>query len=206
MVTPEDAEAERDRLRAALEVIEDALAHVVRVQAAEPSLAAERALSALTAARRALATPRPVPTWLRIYVTVGQYEDGAPGELFIKADKQGALASGAFDAVAIAISIGLQHGVPLEQYTAKLKGMTFEPAGLTGDPEFPTARSVLDLIGRWLEVKFVARAPAAASGDLVVADATQGDAEEDAPGITKALDSGEPTRQGDRGKRGKGNR
>lgn len=91
---------------------------------------------------------------LRIYVTVGLYEDGSPGEVFIKCDRQGSLTSGAFDAVALVISIALQHGVPLAALTNKLRGMSFEPNGMTGDKDFPIAKSVLDLIARWLETRF----------------------------------------------------
>jgi ribonucleoside-diphosphate reductase alpha chain len=91
---------------------------------------------------------------LEIYVTTGLYPDGKPGEMFIRADKAGSMARGAFDAVALAVSIGLQYGVPLEAFTAKLSGMRFEPAGLTGDREFPMCSSVLDLVAKWLRVRF----------------------------------------------------
>jgi len=91
---------------------------------------------------------------LRIYVTVGLYDDGKPGEVFIKCDRQGSLTSGAFDAVALVMSIAMQHGVPLASLTDKLRGMTFEPNGLTGDKDFPIAKSVLDLLARWLQTRF----------------------------------------------------
>jgi ribonucleoside-diphosphate reductase alpha chain len=93
---------------------------------------------------------------LRLYVTVGEYEDGKIGELFLKADRQGSLASGALDAVAMMISVGLQYGVPLEAFTEKLIGMRFEPAGFTGDEDkrYKNCTSVLDLIGRWLRDRY----------------------------------------------------
>lgn len=91
---------------------------------------------------------------LKIYVHAGVYSDGRLGELFISSDKAGSLARGAFDAVALAISIGLQYGVPLSAYTSKMIGMSFEPSGFTGDAEYPRCTSVLDLIARWLRARF----------------------------------------------------
>lgn len=88
---------------------------------------------------------------MKVYVTVGMYPDGRLGEVFIRADKVGSLASGAFDAVAMCISVALQYGVPLEAFTSKLRHTRFEPAGFTGDKEFPSCSSVLDLIANWLE-------------------------------------------------------
>lgn len=93
----------------------------------------------------------------KIHVTVGFYADGRPGEVFLHADKTGSLARGAFDAVAIAISIGLQHGVPLDEYVKKLVAMRFEPSGFTGDKHYPTCTSVLDLVGRWMRDKLSSR-------------------------------------------------
>jgi ribonucleoside-diphosphate reductase alpha chain len=87
----------------------------------------------------------------RVYATVGMYADGRIGELFITVDKSGSLARGAFDAFATAVSIGLQYGVPPDIFVAKMVGTRFEPSGFTGDPTFPTANSVLDLIGKWLQ-------------------------------------------------------
>ena len=88
---------------------------------------------------------------MRLYATAGFYEDGRLGEVFIKADRKGSFATGALDAWAICLSLGLQHGVPLEVYTTKLRGMRFEPDGLTGDPKFPMCSSVIDLVARWLQ-------------------------------------------------------
>lgn len=95
-------------------------------------------------------------TEMRIYVTSSTYPDGRIGEVFIKADKAGTLASGALDAVAIAISVGLQYGVPLVAYTSKLVGTRFEPSGFTRDKDFPSCTSVLDLVARWLDHKVAA--------------------------------------------------
>lgn len=85
---------------------------------------------------------------------VGLYEDGAPGELFLFYDRPGSLERGYLDALACSISIGLQQGVPLSAYTAKLRGMRFGDGGFTGDPEFPSCTSMLDLLAKWLDSRF----------------------------------------------------
>lgn len=91
---------------------------------------------------------------LRVYVTVGCYPDGRPGEMFIKADKVGSMASGALDAAAMTTSMALQHGASIHDLASKFKGMRFEPQGFTGDPKFPMVASILDYIGRWLLATF----------------------------------------------------
>lgn len=73
------------------------------------------------------------------------------GEIFLKCDRHGSLASGVLDALAISLSVGLQHGVPVEAYTSKFVNTRFEPSGFTGDKEYPRASSVVDLLGRWLQ-------------------------------------------------------
>ena len=88
---------------------------------------------------------------LDIYATIGFYEDGTPGELFLKAGKMGETISGLLDAVAVCVSLGLQHGVPLQAYIQKLRGTKFQPAGTT---KFGLVSSPLDAIARWLETKF----------------------------------------------------
>jgi ribonucleoside-diphosphate reductase alpha chain len=92
---------------------------------------------------------------VKFYFTAGLYEDGRVGELFIKADQQGTLASGALDAVAILISMLLQHGVPLADILPKLRHMRFPPDGFTKDPEIPSCSSPLDLLAAWLAKKFL---------------------------------------------------
>lgn len=84
------------------------------------------------------------------YFTVGEYEDGAPGELFINVSKQGSTLSGLMDSLAISISNGLQFGVPLKKYVKALRGTSFAPAGITDDPEIRTASSITDYILRRL--------------------------------------------------------
>jgi ribonucleoside-diphosphate reductase alpha chain len=89
------------------------------------------------------------------YLTVGMYDDGTPGELFIKMAKEGATLSGLMDGIALSISIGLQYGVPLKALVDKLMNTRFEPAGYTHNADIRFASSVLDYIARWLGGKFI---------------------------------------------------
>ncbi|HWE54725.1 MAG TPA: vitamin B12-dependent ribonucleotide reductase [Acidimicrobiales bacterium] len=89
------------------------------------------------------------------YVTVGEYDDGRPGEVFMKVSKQGSTLAGIMDAFAIAVSLGLQHGVPLATYVRKYTNMRFEPAGMTDDPELRIAQSLVDYIFRRLAVDYL---------------------------------------------------
>jgi ribonucleoside-diphosphate reductase alpha chain len=82
------------------------------------------------------------------YVTVGEYEDGRPGEVFINVSKQGSTLAGIMDAFSISVSLGLQHGVPLATYVRKYTNMKFEPAGITDDPDLRIATSLVDYIFR----------------------------------------------------------
>jgi ribonucleoside-diphosphate reductase alpha chain len=110
------------------------------------------------------------------YLTVGKYEDGAPGEIFIKMAKEGSTLSGIMDAFALSVSIALQYGVPLRALVDKFVNSRFEPSGYTGNPNIRYAKSVVDYIGRWLGAKFI-------SPDYLDMDATS-DAE--APASTAA--------------------
>ena len=98
------------------------------------------------------------------YVTVGLYEDGKPGELFITMAKEGSTLSGVMDAFATAISLTLQYGVPLEFLVNKFSHVRFEPAGWTNNPQIPYAKSIIDYIFRWLAAKFLAPEEQAAVG------------------------------------------
>ena len=89
------------------------------------------------------------------YITVGKYEDGSPGEVFMKMAKQGSTVSGLMDSLAICMSMALQHGVPLQIMVDKLSHMRFEPSGFTGNPEIPMAKSIVDYLVRWLGSKFL---------------------------------------------------
>jgi len=89
------------------------------------------------------------------YVTVGEYEDGRPGEVFIKVSKQGSTLAGIMDAFSISLSLGLQHGVPLATYVRKYSNMKFEPAGITDDPDLRIASSLVDYIIRRVALDYV---------------------------------------------------
>ena len=89
------------------------------------------------------------------YFTVGQYEDGAPGELFISVSKQGSTLSGLMDSFAISVSHGLQYGVPLKSYVKTLRGTSFAPSGITDDAEIRTASSITDYIMRRLALDYL---------------------------------------------------
>ncbi len=89
------------------------------------------------------------------YMTAGTYPDGQLGEVFLKLGKQGSTLAGVMDAFSIAISIALQYGVPLEALVSKFMNMQFEPTGLTGDPDSPMAKSIMDYIFRWLALEYL---------------------------------------------------
>ncbi len=89
------------------------------------------------------------------YVTVGEYEDGRPGEVFIKVSKQGSTLAGIMDAFSISISLGLQHGVPLSTYVRKYVNMKFEPSGMTDDADLRIATSIVDYIFRRLALDYL---------------------------------------------------
>jgi ribonucleoside-diphosphate reductase alpha chain len=91
---------------------------------------------------------------VHLYFTAGLYENGRPGEVFVKGDRMGSLTSGALDAVGVLASLLLQYGVPLQMITSKLRHTRYEPNGFTRDPEFPSCSSALDLLAQWLEQKF----------------------------------------------------
>ena len=89
------------------------------------------------------------------YITVGMFEDGAPGEIFITMAKEGSTISGLMDSMAVAISLTLQYGVPLKFLVDKFAHVRFEPSGWTGNPQIPYAKSIMDYIFRWLGAKFL---------------------------------------------------
>jgi len=89
------------------------------------------------------------------YLTVGMYEDGAPGEIFVTIAKQGSVISGLMDCFATAVSIALQYGVPLHVLVEKFSHVRFEPSGYSSNPEIGYAKSIVDYIFRWLGHKFL---------------------------------------------------
>ena len=88
------------------------------------------------------------------YITVGLYPNGEPGELFITMAKEGSTVSGLMDSFALAVSIALQHGVPLKLFCEKFAHTRFEPSGWTNNPDIGFAKSIMDYIFRWLQLRF----------------------------------------------------
>ncbi len=91
------------------------------------------------------------------YLTVGLFEDGTPGEIFIKMAKEGSTLSGMIQAFCRAFSLALQYGLSLEDAVGRFKGMRFEPMGQTSNPDVPQCQSVIDYVARYLEHQFVVR-------------------------------------------------
>ncbi len=89
------------------------------------------------------------------YMTSGAHDDGELGEVFLKLGKQGSTLAGVMDAFSIAVSIGLQYGVPLETYVSKFTNLRFEPAGLTDDPDVRMAQSLMDYVWRRLALDYM---------------------------------------------------
>lgn len=88
-------------------------------------------------------------------MTANSYPDDGLGEVFLKMSKQGSTLAGMMDAFSIAVSVGLQYGVPLETYVSKFTNMRFEPAGMTDDPDVRMAQSIVDYIFRRLALDFL---------------------------------------------------
>lgn len=95
------------------------------------------------------------------YLTVGLYEDGTPGEIFIKISKEGSALSGMVQGFCRAFSLALQHGLTVEEAVVRFKGMRFEPCGPTSNPEIPETASIIDYVARYLELHFAATRDAA---------------------------------------------
>lgn len=96
---------------------------------------------------------------VRGFLTVGEYQDGTPGELFLRFSKVGSTVSGMLDSWAMMVSLGLQHGVPLESIIRLNSGIRFEPAGLTGNKEVPVCSSIVDYVVRWMEREYLGPKP-----------------------------------------------
>lgn len=133
--------------------------------APKPVVAAHPALTSVGEAhaprRRRLAEERKAITHkFRVgeqegYITVGLYDDGLPGEIFLKMSKEGTMLSGLMDCFATSISLGLQYGVPLKILARKFMNVQFAPYGETENPNIPTAHSMIDYVFRWLALKFL---------------------------------------------------
>jgi len=109
------------------------------------------------------------------YIIAGMYEEGTPGEIFIKMAKEGSTLSGFMDGLALSISIGLQYGVPLKALVDKLTNTRFEPSGFTENPNIRYSSSVLDYIARWLGAKFLSLDYLKPRSVLSEDEATRGD-------------------------------
>jgi ribonucleoside-diphosphate reductase alpha chain len=101
------------------------------------------------------------------YITVGLYEDGTPGEVFISMAKEGSTISGLMDTLATSISYGLQYGVPLKFFVDKFSHVRFEPSGWTGNAQVPYAKSIIDYLFRWLGLRFLGIAESTEAGDTL---------------------------------------
>src|SRR3954471_4431056 len=100
------------------------------------------------------------------YIHVGLYDDGAPGDIFVDIAKDGTTMAGLMNSLCIAVSMGLQYGVPPEVYVSKLTHMRFEPSGLTNDTDIRHAKSIVDYIFRWFGKKFLTAEQQEAAGIL----------------------------------------
>jgi ribonucleoside-diphosphate reductase alpha chain len=107
------------------------------------------------------------------FVSVGEYDDGRPGEVFLRVSKQGSTLAGVMDAFAISVSHGLQYGVPLRSFIEAFTNMRFEPAGMTDDPEIRFASSLLDYIFRRLAVDYLSFEERAELNILTIAERSQ---------------------------------
>ena len=121
-------------------------------------------------------------------MTASSYPDDGVGEVFLKLGKQGSTLAGVMDAFSMAISVGLQYGIPLESYVAKFTNMRFEPAGITDDPDIRMASSVMDYIFRRLALDHLPYDQRAELGILTTDERTaQLNGEDPAP-VTDDLD------------------
>lgn len=122
------------------------------------------------------------------YATVGEFEDGRPGEVFLKVAKQGSTLAGIMDAFAISVSHGLQYGVPLRAFVDMFTNMRFEPAGMTDDPDIRFATSLVDYIFRRLAVTYLPQDEREELGILTVGERLQ----PTLPGVEEAVAPNEP--------------
>ncbi len=131
------------------------------------------------------------------YITVGMYETGEPGEIFIKMAKEGSTLSGFMDGFALSVSIGLQYGVPLKALVDKFINTRFEPAGYTGHPAIPYAKSVLDYIARWLGGRFISPDYLTHNGEGALPAASVAAAPAVRPAVVETADDDPPSRIAD---------
>jgi ribonucleoside-diphosphate reductase alpha chain len=116
------------------------------------------------------------------YITVGMYDEGAPGEIFITMAKEGSTISGLMDAFATAVSFNLQYGVPIKFLVDKFAHVRFEPSGWTGNQQIPYAKSIMDYIFRWLGAKFLGSEYAVTeAGETMTLRPTEPDPQQELP-------------------------
>ncbi|MFH1145463.1 MAG: vitamin B12-dependent ribonucleotide reductase [bacterium] len=116
------------------------------------------------------------------YLTVGMYDDGKPGEIFVRMSKAGSVISGLMESFAIAVSLALQYGVPLKVLVNKFSHVRFEPSGYTTNPQIRIAKSIVDYIFRWLASKFLPKE------DQVIVGVQIKELEEDTPAVSATLE------------------
>jgi ribonucleoside-diphosphate reductase alpha chain len=128
------------------------------------------------------------------YITVGMYEDGLPGEVFITMSKEGSSVSGLMDCFATSISLALQYGVPLQVLVDKFVHTRFEPSGFTKNPQIPVAKSVMDYLFRWMASKFLSDEEQEHVGVLLAQSekAPSGDRENSGNGADNSLPAERP--------------
>ncbi|MEM7095646.1 MAG: vitamin B12-dependent ribonucleotide reductase [Actinomycetota bacterium] len=122
------------------------------------------------------------------FVTVGEYDDGRPGEIFVRVSKQGSTLAGIMDAFAISLSHGLQYGVPLSAFVQAFVGMRFEPAGMTDDPDVRIASSLIDYLFRRLAIDYLSAEERAALNIFTIDERTQ----PTLPGVVEATTTSSP--------------
>jgi ribonucleoside-diphosphate reductase alpha chain len=110
---------------------------------------------------------------LKGFATIGEYDNGQPGEVWLTVSKQGSTLSGIMDALAKSISHGLQYGVPLRAYVEAFTNMKFEPAGMTDDPDVRFAGSIVDYLFRRLALEYMSYDERAELGIFTIAERTQ---------------------------------
>ncbi len=126
------------------------------------------------------------------YLTIGLYEDGTPGEIFLRMAKEGSTISGLMDSFATAVSLALQYGVPLKDLVNKFSHLRFEPAGFTTNRDIPMAKSLVDYVFRYMATKFMSQAEKDAVGiinrqlTLSEAEVVSGEAAGDAPAAPRS--------------------
>jgi ribonucleoside-diphosphate reductase alpha chain len=124
------------------------------------------------------------------YITVGMYDDGSPGEIFITMAKEGSTISGLMDAFATAVSFNLQYGVPLKFLVDKFAHVRFEPSGWTGNQQIPYAKSIMDYIFRWLGAKFLGSEYAVTeAGETTTLRPTETDPQQELPFTPSTADA-----------------